>query len=35
MWIHDTLKCYLIAAALFLTVEAPFGNVARKMFGIG
>jgi len=34
-WISDTFKTYLMALALHLVVEAPFGNLTRQMFGRG
>ncbi|XP_060865910.1 nose resistant to fluoxetine protein 6-like isoform X2 [Metopolophium dirhodum] len=34
-WIYDTFKTYLMGLALYLVVEAPFGDLTRKMFGRG
>eukprot|EP00102_Acyrthosiphon_pisum_P008731 XP_003245760.3 PREDICTED: nose resistant to fluoxetine protein 6 [Acyrthosiphon pisum] len=34
-WIYDTFKTYLMGLALYLVVEAPFGNLTRQMFGRG
>jgi len=34
-WIYDTFKTYLMGLALYLVVEAPFGNFTRQMFGRG
>ncbi|XP_060877768.1 O-acyltransferase like protein-like [Metopolophium dirhodum] len=34
-WISDTFKTYLMALALHLVIEAPFGNLIRQMFGRG
>lgn len=34
-YIFDTFKSYLIGVSLYLVVEAPFGNLTRKLFGRG
>ncbi|XP_025193573.1 nose resistant to fluoxetine protein 6-like [Melanaphis sacchari] len=32
VWIYDTFKSYLMGLALYLIVEAPFGNLIKKIF---
>jgi len=31
-WIYDTFKTYLMGLALYLIVEAPFGNLIKQIF---
>ncbi|XP_026810739.1 O-acyltransferase like protein-like [Rhopalosiphum maidis] len=31
-WIYDTFKTYLMGLALYLFVEAPFGNLIKRIF---